>query len=224
MWKCFRFILAGFALTGLLGTSVCAVASEQSDLVAAAEKVFSDMQDDPDMTWFRDNLKNARGVLISPEIVKVGFVLGGSGGRAVMLVKDASTGKWEGPAFYSLGTASIGFQAGVAVSESVMLVMTDRAIDSFLSNKFKPGGDASVAAGPVGAGAQSNVKADVFTFARSKGLYGGLNFDGTVVSINKGWNKAYYGKSVSPVDILVRHTVTTTAADPLKATVASAAK
>jgi lipid-binding SYLF domain-containing protein len=224
MWKCNRYIVAGFALTGLLGNSVAAVASEQSELVAAAEKVFTDMQNDPDMTWFRDNLKNARGVLIAPKIVKAGFVLGGSGGRAVMLVKDASTGKWEGPAFYNVGTASIGFQAGVAVSEAVMLVMTDNAIDSFLSNKFKLGGDASVAAGPVGVGAQSNVKADVFTFARSKGLYGGLNFDGTVVSINKGWNQAYYGKAVSPADILVRHTATTTAADTLKSTVASAAK
>ena len=223
MFEWIRCMVAGFALTGLLGTSVCAIAREQSDLVTSAEKAFSDMYDDPDMTWFRDNLKNARGLLISPEIVKAGFVLGGSGGRAVMLVKDAATGKWAGPAFYNLATASIGFQAGVAVSQSVMLVMTDKAIDSFLSNKFKLGGDASVAAGPVGAGAQSNVKADVFTFARSKGLYGGLNFDGTVVSVNNGWNKAYYGKSVSPVDILVRHTATTAAADSLKATVAKAA-
>ena len=131
MFEWIRRMVAGFALTGLLGTSVCAIASEQSDLVAAAEKAFSDMYDDPDMTWFRDNLKSARGLLISPEIVKAGFVLGGSGGRAVMLVKDAATGKWAGPAFYNLATASIGFQAGVAVSQSVMLVMTDKAIDSF---------------------------------------------------------------------------------------------
>ena len=219
-----RCVVAGLGLAGLLGASAQVLASEQSDLVADAQKAFADMQDDPDMTWFRDNLKNARAVLISPEIVKAGFVLGGSGGRAVMLAKDSATGRWEGPAFYNLATASIGFQAGVAISQSVMLVMTEKALNSFLSNKFKLGGDASVAAGPVGAGAQSNVQADVYTFARSKGLYGGLNFDGTVVTVNGGWNKAYYGKSVTPVEILVRHSVSNTGADALKAEVAKAAK
>jgi len=219
-----RCVVAGLGLAGLLGASAQVLASDQSDLVADAQKAFADMQDDPDMTWFRDNLKNARAVLISPEIVKAGFVLGGSGGRAVMLAKDSATGRWEGPAFYNLATASIGFQAGVAVSQSVMLVMTEKALNSFLSNKFKLGGDASVAAGPVGAGAQSNVQADVYTFARSKGLYGGLNFDGTVVTVNGGWNKAYYGKSVTPVEILVRHSVTNAGADALKAEVAKAAK
>ncbi len=219
-----RCVVAGLGLAGLLGASAQVLASDQSDLVADAQKAFADMQDDPDMTWFRDNLKNARAVLISPEIVKAGFVLGGSGGRAVMLAKDSATGRWEGPAFYNLATASIGFQAGVAISQSVMLVMTEKALNSFLSNKFKLGGDASVAAGPVGAGAQSNVQADVYTFARSKGLYGGLNFDGTVVTVNGGWNKAYYGKSVTPVDILVRHSVSNAGADALKAEVAKAAK
>jgi lipid-binding SYLF domain-containing protein len=219
-----RYMVAGVGLAGLLGASASALASEQSDFVAAAQKAFTDMQDDPDMTWFRDNLKNARAVLISPEIVKAGFVLGGSGGRGVMLAKDAATGRWEGPAFYTLATASIGFQAGIAKSETVMLVMTEKAFNSFLSNKFKLGGDASVAAGPVGAGAQSDVKADVYTFARAKGLYGGLNFDGTVVTVNGKWNKAYYGKSATPVDILVRHSVTNPGADALRAQVATAAK
>ena len=219
-----KYVVAGLGLAGLLGVSAQGLASEQSDLVADAQKAFADMQDDPDMTWFRDNLKNARAVLISPEIVKAGFVLGGSGGRAVMLAKDSATGRWEGPAFYNMATASIGFQAGVAVSQTVMLVMTEKALNSFLSNKFKLGGDASVAAGPVGAGAQSNVQADVYTFARSKGLYGGLNFDGTVVTVNGDWNKAYYGKSVTPVEILVRHSVTNPGADALKAEVAKAAK
>ena len=224
MFTLIRYMVAGLGLAGLLGTSASAAASEQSDFVVMAQKAFADMQDDPDMTWFRDNLKNARAVLISPEIVKAGFVLGGSGGRAVMLAKDAATGRWEGPAFYNLATASIGFQAGVSVSQTVMLVMNEKAMNSFLSNKFKLGGDASVAAGPVGAGAQSSVQADVYTFARSKGLYGGLNFDGTVVTINGAWNKAYYGKAVTPVNILIQHSVTNPGADTLKAEIAKAAK
>jgi lipid-binding SYLF domain-containing protein len=224
MFNCIRYLVAALGLAGLLGTSASALASEQSDLVAAAQKAFADMRDDPDMTWFRDNLKNARAVLISPEIVKAGFVLGGSGGRGVLLAKDAATGRWEGPAFYNLATASIGFQAGIAKSEAVMLVMTDKAFNSFLSNKFKLGGDASVAAGPVGAGAQSDIKADVYTFSRSKGLYGGLNLDGTMVTINGKWNQAYYGKPVTPVDILVRHSATNPGSGALIEEVANAAK
>jgi lipid-binding SYLF domain-containing protein len=219
-----RHLFAAFAAASLLAASTLAAASEQSDLVAAAQQTFQDMQDDPDMTWFRDNLKSARAVVISPEIVKAGFVLGGSGGRGVMFAKDPASGRWGGPAFYNLATASIGFQAGVAVSQTVMLVMTQKAVDSFLSNKFKMGGDASVAAGPVGVGAQSNVQADIYTFARSKGLYGGLNLDGTVVTVNKDWNRAYYGKRVSPVDILVRQTATNPGADALEESIATAAK
>lgn len=218
-----RYVVAALG-AALLGTSVMAGASEQSDHLAAAQQAFQDMQDDPDMTWFRDNLKSARGVLVSPEIVKAGFVLGGSGGRAVMFTRDTATGRWHGPAFYNLATASIGFQAGVAVSQTVMLVMTQKAVDSFLSNKFKMGGDATVAAGPVGVGAESSVQADIYTFARSKGLYGGLNFDGTVVTVNKDWNKAYYGKRASPVDILVRGSASNPGADPFRADIASAAK
>jgi lipid-binding SYLF domain-containing protein len=105
-----------------------------------------------------------------------------------------------------------------------MLVMTDKAFNSFLSNKFKLGGDASVAAGPVGAGAQSDIKADVYTFSRSKGLYGGLNLDGTMVTINGKWNQAYYGKPVTPVDILVRHSATNPGSGALIEEVANAAK
>jgi lipid-binding SYLF domain-containing protein len=81
-----------------------------------------------------------------------------------------------------------------------------------------------VAAGPVGAGAQSDVKADVVAFARSKGLYGGLNLDGTSISVNNKWNQAYYGKKVTPVDILVRHSATNPGAGPLIEEVANATK
>ena len=224
MFKWIRYLVAALGVAGLLGISATQAADEPADLVAAAQKTFADMQSDPDMTWFRDNLKNARAVLIAPEIVKAGFVLGGSGGRGVMLAKDAATGRWEGPAFYTLATASIGFQAGIAKSETVMLVMTEKAFNSFLSNKFKLGGDATVAAGQVGGGAQSDVKADVVAFARSKGLYGGVNLDGTSISVNNKWNQAYYGKKVTPVDILVRHSATNPGAGPLIEEVANATK
>ena len=117
-------------------------------------------------------------MLIAPQIVKAGFIFGGSGGRAVLVARDGRT--WAGPAFYDLATASVGFQAGVEVSEVVIVVMTDKGLNSLLASSFKIGGDASIAAGPVGAGAKSTVTADLISFSRAKGVYGGLNLDGTV--------------------------------------------
>lgn len=212
-------------------TSVAAVAvapvayaqSEQQKLVGAADTTFSNFVRDPDMTWFQQNIGRAKGVLIAPEIVKAGFILGGSGGRAVLLAKDAKSGKWVGPAFYTMATGSVGFQAGIAVSETITLVMTEKGMNSLLSSSFKMGADASVAAGPVGAGAKSDIVADLVAFSRSKGVYGGLNLDGTAVATDDKWNDAYYGKKVLPPDILVRMNVQAKGAEKLLGDVAKAA-
>jgi lipid-binding SYLF domain-containing protein len=197
--------------------------ADQQKLVGEAETTFSNFVRDPDMTWFQQNVGRAKGVLIAPQVVKAGFIFGGSGGRAVLIAKDATSGKRVGPAFYALATASVGFQAGVAVSETITLVMTDTGMNSLLSPSFKMGGDASVAAGPVGAGASSNVVADLIAFSRSKGVYGGLNLDGTVVNTSDDWNEAYYGKKVLSPDILVRMSVQNKGADKLLAEVTRAA-
>ena len=144
------------------------------------------------------------------------------GRRVFVKVARDGSGKWVGPAFYTLATASVGFQAGLAASEMVTLVMTVKGMNSLLSNSFKLGGDASIAAGPVGAGAKSDVVADMIAFSRSKGVYGGLNLDGTVVSTNDDWNKAYFGKPVLPPDILIKASVSNKGAAPLLAAVAKA--
>ena len=211
----------GLALLASVPT-VASAQAEQQALVNEAEATFQNFIRDPEMTWMQKNLSKARGVLIAPSIAKAGFILGGSGGRAVFVARDAN-GKWAGPAFYTLATASIGFQAGVSVSENVTLVMTEKGLNSLLSNSFKMGGDASVAAGPVGAGASSNVVADLVTFSRAKGVYGGLNLDGTVVKVSDDWNKAYYGHAVLPPDVLVRGTAKNPQASKLLASVGAVA-
>jgi lipid-binding SYLF domain-containing protein len=216
-------VAALMAVAALAFAPVASAQSEQQKLVGAAETTFSNFVRDPDMTWIKQNIGRAKAVLIAPEIVKAGFILGGSGGRALLVAKDAKSGKWVGPAFYTMATGSIGFQAGVAVSETITLVMTDKGMNSLLSSSFKMGGDASVAAGPVGAGAQSNIVADLVAFSRSKGVYGGLNLDGTVVTTSDEWNAAYFGKKVLPPDILVRMNVQAKGAETLLANVAKAA-
>jgi SH3 domain-containing YSC84-like protein 1 len=191
--------------------------------IAASEATLSNFLGDPNMDWLQQNFGRAKAVIITPVIVKAGFIFGGSGGRALVVARDPKSGKWVGPAFYAMATASVGFQAGISVAEGVTLVMTDKGFNSLLATSFKIGGDASVAAGPVGTGARSDIVADLITFNRAKGLYGGLNLDGTVVTASDDWNASFYGKNVLPPDILVRASVHNEAADKLLAQVSAAA-
>ena len=217
-------LLAAAALAGCATTDSERVSPAEPDkLVADAQVAFRNFLRDPDQTWVHDNIDRAKAVLIAPQLVKAGFIFGGSGGRAVLVAKEGPT--WAGPAFYDLATASVGFQAGLEVSEALILVMTDKGLNSLMASSFKIGGDASIAAGPVGAGAKSTVTADLISFTRSKGVYGGLNLDGTVVHANTRWNDAYYGSNnVLPPDIIIRRTARSPKASALLAEVGSATK
>ena len=207
-------ILAAQRWIGMLSVVCLAAAggqaraqSEQQELVNDAQATFSNFMHDPDMTWLQRHIGTAKGVLVAPKVVKAGYILGGSGGRGVVFARNDATGRWMGPAFYNIGAASVGFQAGVSVSETVTLVMTEKGLNSLLANSVKLGGDASIAAGPIGAGANSDVTSDFVAFSRSKGLYGGLNLEGSVIGVADNWNQAYYGMPVLPPDILVRANV-----------------
>jgi lipid-binding SYLF domain-containing protein len=196
--------------------------TDEDKLVADARTTLSNFMRDPDQTWIHDNIGRAKALLISPQIVTAGFIFGGSGGRAVLVARNGRT--WVGPAFYNLATASVGFQAGLEVSEAIIVVMTDKGLNSLMASTLKIGGDASIAAGPVGAGAKSTVNADLVSFTRSKGVYGGLNLDGTVVNTNIDWNNAYYGsKNVLPPDILISHKVKSAKSSALLSEVAKVA-
>ncbi len=179
---------------------------ELENLVNKATKTFYDFMADPDMGWVRSNLKKAKAILIIPASYKGGFIFGAEGGTGVLLARDEKTGKWSYPAFYSMGSISFGLQIGGKVSEIILLVMTDRGKDALLSPSFKLGADISVAAGPVGVGAEAKTF-DVLAFARSKGAFGGVSVSGAVITARNSMNEIYYGKKVRPVDILYLHTV-----------------
>jgi lipid-binding SYLF domain-containing protein len=218
---CAALLLALIAAT--LSSAAFAQA-DQRNLVSDATRTLSAFLSDPGMPWLRNNFHRAKAVLIAPSVTKAGFIIGGSGGRALVLARDEKTGKWVGPAFYVLATASVGFQAGVSVSETVSLIMTEKGLDSLLSSSFKLGGDVSVAAGPIGTGAQSNLVADFVSFSRAKGIYGGVNLDGTIASTSDSWNRLYYGHAVSVPDILIRQKVHQKQAGELINVATSAAK
>jgi lipid-binding SYLF domain-containing protein len=214
-----RFGLAVAVLTALVAASPSWAGPKEQSTVEQARQTITNFARDPNMVWFRDNIGRARGVLIIPTSVKAGFIVGGSGGNGVLLGRSPRTGRWSYPAFYSLGSLTFGLQIGGEVSEIVLMVMTNRGMDALLSTSFKLGGDVSIAVGPVGAGAKAQV-ADIIAFARTKGLYGGINIEGAIVSTDDDANAAYYGRRVSPSDIFVRRIVRNPGADGLRATVA----
>jgi lipid-binding SYLF domain-containing protein len=122
-------------------------------------------------------------------------------------VRDEQARRWNGPAFYTLGGASIGFQAGAETSEVVALVMTERGMTALLNPNVTLGGDVRVVAGPMGvgvAGATAGLSADIVPYARSKGAYAGVSLQGSVVNVRHDLNQAYYGQPVTATDILVR--------------------
>ncbi len=204
-----------------LGAALLAPLHAQADakedaqyVVSGATQTLRNFAADPDMSWYRDNVPKAKAVFVVPELVKAGFIFGGSGGTGVVLVRDERAGVWRGPSFATIGSASFGFQAGGSVAEVVMMAMTDKGRDALLSNKFQVGADASVAAGPVGAGAQA-ATVDIIQYSRSKGIFGGLSLEGSVIAVRDSLNHAYYGQAVNPVDILVHGYVTNPQADKL---------
>lgn len=194
--------------------------SEQQQLVDECLTTWNNFQADPNLTWFKEHDREAVGFLIAAKVVKAGFIFGGSGGRAVLVAKGDKG--WAGPAFYTMGTASVGFQAGVNASEIVTLVMNKKALESLMSGSVKAGADASVAAGPVGVGAGAKPNADFLVYSRAKGLYGGVDVNGTVIKPTEDWNKDYYGKLLSPIDIIIRGELRKPGADALLKAVATA--
>ncbi len=214
--------LPALALIGFVATGAAAQdAVEPQSLVDKATKTVETFKIDPNMTWFRDHLPDAKAVMVVPVLLKAGFIFGASGGHGALLERDETTGVWSYPAFYFMGSVTFGLQIGGEAAEVVLMIMTDRGKDAMLSTEFKLGADVSVAAGPIGAGAAA-ATVDVLAFSREKGLFGGLTIEGAVIKPRNEWNEAYYGRPVSPADILVRHSVSNGHADPLRQAVAGA--
>lgn len=197
----------------LTGVSAAAEASDatQQVLVDRASVTLEDFLNDASMTYLKNNIKYAKGVLITPSLFKAAFWVGGSGGRAILMVRDPKTNQWSGPVFYTIGGGSLGLQFGASSSEVIMMVMTQPGLESLYATNFKIGGNVSVAAGPVGIGAEGatapNLSADFLSFARSKGAFIGVALDGAVIAVSDDYNLAYYGQRIRPIDVFMHKNV-----------------
>lgn len=165
-------------------------------------------------------LRRARGALICPRTFSAAFFAGGEGGDCVLVGRDAA-GSWSSPAFFAVGSGSFGLQAGIRDSQTLLLLMSERAMSAVINNNFRFGADASLAVAHVGgsveAATTTNLGADILAFSRSRGLFAGLSLEGTVMDPRPDWNAAYYGREVTPRDIVINMAAHNPGADPLRA-------
>ncbi len=210
--------VAAFAAPFLISTPVRADAKRQSlvdQSLGSVRKLLNGKE-------FPDALKlmaRARGVLIVPELVQGGFILGAAGGRGVLLTKRAQ-GDWSYPAFYGMGSGSVGLQVGGKVSEIVFIILTDKGLQAILDHKFKFGAQAGVTLVAVGVGFEGASTtaggADIVAFANSNGLFAGASLEGSYLDADNDWNALYYGTGATGRGVVVDHRYTNPGAEPLR--------
>jgi lipid-binding SYLF domain-containing protein len=193
--------------TILLVAAPLALASDREDDVARTEKaaqVFKQIMDTPDQAIPHDLLGSAKCIAIIPGDKKFAFIFGGNYGRGVATCRTAHG--WSAPIFVAIDGGSVGYQIGGSSTDLVMLFMNTQALHSLLSDKFKLGADASVAAGPVGrsatAGTDLKLNAEILSYSRSKGVFAGVSLDGAVVQADKSGDQALYGANVDRHEVL----------------------
>ena len=187
--------------------TLTAVASDREDDINRTNKaaqVFKEIMSTPDQGIPQNLLESAKCIAIIPGDVKFAFIFGGSYGRGLATCRTEHG--WSAPLFVAIDSGSVGYQIGASSTDIVMLFMNDHALQSLMSDKFKLGADASVAAGPVGrnaaAGTDLKLNAEILSYSRSKGIFAGVSLDGAVMQADKSGDKAMYGDDVNRHEIL----------------------
>jgi lipid-binding SYLF domain-containing protein len=160
-----------------------------------ATKALDEIMSMRDKSIPADLLKKAKAVAVFPNVIKGAFILGGQGGKGLIVHKIGNA--WGAPAMFKLGGGSVGLQIGGSSTDVVMLFMTENSVKNLLEDKFEIGGEASAAAGPIGrtakASTDAQLQAQILSYSRAKGLFAGLSLSGVVISPDNDANQALYG-------------------------------
>jgi len=192
----------------LLPAATLPAQAEQIRRIADATLAFRDIMAIPDKTVPEYLLQDAAGIAIIPGVVKVGFIVGGEYGKGLLLLRD-ETGSWSNPIFITLSGGSIGWQLGAQSADVILVFKTDRSVDSVLTDNLTLGVDVAAAAGPLGRRARAStdmqLKAEIYSYSRSRGFFAGLSLDGALIQIDDEANSVFYDvKYISPRDIQAR--------------------
>lgn len=169
----------------------------------------------PDKGIPRDLLNKAECVVVFPSVKKAAFVVGASYGRGVMTCRSGAgfRGPWSAPAFFAIEGGSFGLQIGGQATDFVLLIMNEQGAQSVMTSKVKLGGDASVAAGPVGrtTSAETDIvmKAEILSWSRNRGVFAGVSLDGSTLRSDDDANKNLYGKNLNAKQIILQGEVKT---------------
>ncbi|TBR36244.1 MULTISPECIES: lipid-binding SYLF domain-containing protein [Dyella] len=194
-----RLLLAALVLL----VPAMSVHAEDPPLVRATNsvRVLKEIMEAPDKSIPVDLLKEAHAIAVIPDMVKAGFIFGGRRGEGLISVKGPD-GTWSNPSFVTLTGGSVGFQAGVSSTDVILVFRTQRGVDSIVNGKFTLGADAAAAAGPVGrnaaASTDSQFKAEIYSYSRSRGLFAGVALDGSALRIDYDANAEVYGQGITP--------------------------
>ena len=193
-------LLAALAL--LLAVPATALAGAKEEAKAAdAARVLGEIMRIPETAVPEKMFTDAHAIAVIPDVVKAGLIFGGRGGKGLISVRSPD-GTWSNPSFIKLGGGSVGFQAGVCSSSVILVARSPRGVDSIENGNYTRGGDASDAAGPVGRSAQAStdeqLKAEIYSYSRARGLFAGVSLDGTWLRIDHKANQAVYGRNTTP--------------------------
>ena len=214
-----RRVLASLTSLSLAGTLAVASAAPRADtqeILDAARTAVADMSADRDFAGLRADLANAKAVLVFPRIFAGGLVLGGSGGNGVLMVRDAGSGRWDGPVFYTLGGISAGLEAGTFNGSLVLVVQSEKALDSIYRTSTRLGGNATIALGSKAATAARAASSDFVAYSKVNGVFAGVAVDGVVLDVRKSLNDAFYGRSLTPSEMVLAPTSESRPADGLR--------
>ncbi len=199
-----RLLMAFLLGAALMSGALPASAASPEKLIRDSVDVLRDMLGQEDARSMADVVEGAHAVAFVPALVKAGFILGGEYGEGLILRKEK--GKWYGPSFYNLGGGSLGLQIGAQKISLILVVTNERGVEAFLSSKTKLGGDVSVAAGPVGrraeAATDAQMKASIYSYSMTEGLFAGFSLEGSVISISVKRNEEYWKKKISAAEAM----------------------
>lgn len=216
---CFR--MAMVVLLGAAMAKDAAAASDPQKLVDDSATLIKSLLDDPTWADWRAPMGRAKAVIVAPNLLKAGLILGGAGGQCVISIREADTDNWSPPAFCVIGEASVGLQIGAEQIELVLMVMTRGAANHMVDGSAKLGGEAGVSVGLIGHTVRGNttlnLDTDIYALARGQGLFGGLAIEGGWIEPDDEYNEAYYGAPVSPEEILIERQVAHPGAERLLA-------
>ncbi|HZP23279.1 MAG TPA: lipid-binding SYLF domain-containing protein [Terriglobales bacterium] len=208
--KTFSVVILGICLV----LPVCAQQKEQERLRDSCD-VLKEILGAPDKGIPHDLLNKSDCVVVFPSVKKAAFIVGGSYGRGVMTCRSGANfrGRWSAPAFFALEGGSFGLQIGGQATDFVLLVMNEKGAKSVMTSKVKLGGDASVAAGPVGRATSAEtdiaLNAEILSWSRNKGVFAGISLAGSTLRSDDDANKNLYGKDIDAKQIILQGAVKT---------------